>query len=182
MLNCINNELLPIFASNSELMKYLVSAVVFIMLFVLPLGSWYYLQSGLDYRKDALKELEPKGEFLSPVLDQNTLKSKTTLIHLKDVGDNVVSEIFGQYGSSHTFQLISIDAPSEDEANWIQIDDFTANSISSANSNAGFILIDTSAQLRNIYPPDMDGVRRLIEHTSIVLPRIKEMDVKLKGQ
>ena len=50
-------------------MKYLVGAVVFIMLFVLPLGSWYYLQSGLDYRKDALKELEPKGIFQSSALD-----------------------------------------------------------------------------------------------------------------
>lgn len=163
-------------------MKYLVSAVVFIMLFVLPLGSWYYLQSGLDYRKDALKELEPKGEFISPVIDKNSLISKTTLIHTQDVGDNVISEIFDQYGSSKTFQLISIDAPEEDASNWIQIDDFTANSLSSANSNAGFLLIDTSGQLRNSYPADMDGVRRLIEHTSIVLPRIKEMDVKLKGQ
>ncbi|MDF1695048.1 MAG: hypothetical protein P1U56_04425 [Saprospiraceae bacterium] len=161
-------------------MKYLVGAVVFIMLFVLPLGSWYYLQTGLDYRKDALKELEPKGLFESSALDINTLKSKTTLMHLKDVGDNVVSEVFDQYGGSQTFQMLSIEKSNDDQANWIEIDAFTANSIASSHSDAGFLLIDTSGQLRNSYPADMDGVRRMIEHTSIILPRIKEMDVKLK--
>ena len=163
-------------------MKYLVGAVVFIMLFVLPLGSWYYLQSGLDYRKDALKELEPKGVFQSSVLDVNSLKSKTSLVHLKPIDKGVISEIFGQYGGSQTFQLISIESPQEGVNNWINIDAFTAGSISSANSDAGFLLIDTSGQLRNQYPADMDGVRRLIEHTSIILPRIKEMDVKLKRE
>jgi hypothetical protein len=165
-----------------ESMKYLVSAVVFIMLIVLPLGSWYYLQSGLDYRRDALKELEPKGVFFSEVLDNSTLKSKTTMMHLKPIQDNVVTEIFGQYGGSNTFQLMSIEAPKEDAENWIQIDEFTASSISAAHSDAGFLLIDTSGQLRNSYPADMDGVRRLIEHTSIVLPRVKEMDIKLKRE
>lgn len=163
-------------------MKYLVSAVVFIMLFVLPLGSWYYLQSGLDYRKDALKELEPKGEFVSTAFDQNRIKSKTTLMHLKPIDQDVISEIYGQYSKSNTFQLITIEPPVDGSNNWIQIDDYTANSISSANADAGFLLIDTSGQLRNSYPADMDGVRRLIEHTSIVLPRVKEMDVKLKGE
>lgn len=163
-------------------MKYLVSVVVFVMLFVLPLGSWYYLQSGLDYRKDALKELEPKGEFFAPILDNTSLKSKTTLMHLKPIEENVITEIYGQYGGAQTFQLISIDKPEEDAVNWIQIDDFTANSISAANENAGFILIDTSGQLRNTYPADMKAVSKLIEHTAIVLPRIKEIDVKLKRE
>ena len=163
-------------------MKYLVGAVVFIMLFVLPLGSWYYLQSGLDYRKDALKELEPKGNFQSSVFDVNSLKSKTTLVHLKPVEQDVIAEIYGQYGGTQTFQLMSIESPLENKVNWITIDAFTASSISSANSDAGFLLIDTSGQLRNQYPANMDGVRRLIEHTSIILPRIKELDVKLKRE
>jgi hypothetical protein len=76
--------------------------------------------------------------------------------------------------------LISIESSPDDAGNWINIDAFTASSISAAHSDAGFILIDTSGQLRNHYPADMEGVRRMIEHTSIILPRIKEMDVKLK--
>ena len=161
-------------------MKYAVGIVVFVMLFILPLGSWYYLRSGLNYRKDALKELEPKGEFQSVVLNSNTLKSKTSLLHLKEVEGSVVSEIFDQYSGSKTFQMISIDEPEEATSNWINIDEFTANSISSAHNGAGFLLIDTSGMLRNSYSADREGIRRLIEHTSIILPRIKEMDVKLK--
>jgi len=163
-------------------MKYLVSVIVFLMLFVLPLGSWYYLQSGLDYRKEALKELEPKGEFFASTIDNSALKKKTTLMHLKTIEENVIKEIYGQYGGAQTFQLLSIDKAEEDAENWIQIDDFTANSISVANSDAGFVLIDTSGQLRNTYPANMDGVKMLIEHTAIVLPRIKEMDIKLKSE
>ena len=162
-------------------MKYLIGTVVVIMLFVLPFGSWYYLQSGLDYRKEALKDLEPKGAFTSPFISPSALESKTTMIHLKEVEGNVISEIYGQYGESETFQLYSIDKPEEGVENWIKLDDLAANSISAANRNAGFLLIDTSGQLRNTYPAKLDSVKYLIEHTSIILPRVKEMDVKMKG-
>ena len=120
-------------------MRYLVGLVVFIMLFVLPLGSWYYLQTGLDYRKDALKELTPKGAFASNVINPALLQSKTSLIHLKNVKEEVIPEIFEQYRESQTFQLLSIQSPKEEYDNWIQIDDFTANAISADNANAGFI-------------------------------------------
>ena len=161
-------------------MKYLIGTVVFLMLFVLPIGSWYYLQSGLDYRKAALKELEPKGAFESVAIDVNTLASKTTLMHLKPLGDDIIAEVFDQYGGAESFQLMSIEKPNEDHKNWIEIDAFTANSISSGYNDAGFILIDTSGALRNTYPADMEGLKRMIEHTSIVLPRVKEMDVKMR--
>ncbi len=44
-------------------MKYLVSFGVLLLLVILPAGSWFYLQKGLDYRKAALKELKIKGQF-----------------------------------------------------------------------------------------------------------------------
>ena len=78
--------------------------------------------------------------------------------------------------------MISIESPLNEDSSWIQIDEFTANSISSSNDGAGFLLIDTSGQLRNTYPADGEGVRKLIEHTSMVLPRVKEMDVKLRRE
>ena len=162
-------------------MKYLIGAFVVIMLFLLPLGSWYYLQSGLDYRKEALRQLEPKGKFQSTFLNQGQLAAKTTMIHLKEVEGDPVSEIYGQYGDSETFQLFSIDTPEKGAQNWIQLDALAANSISAAYDDAGFLLIDTSGQLRNTYPANLEGVKFLIEHTSIVLPRVKEMDIKMKG-
>lgn len=161
-------------------MKYLVSSVVFILIAVVPFGSWYYLQTGLNYRKDALKELEPKGLFSADDFDNSVLKSKTTLFQLKDVKEDVLTEIFDQYDKSETYQVVAVQKPTEVFSNWKVISQELANRISSKYDNAGFILVDTSMMVRNTYPADMDGVRRMIEHTSIVLPRVKEMDVKLK--
>ncbi len=41
---------------------FLVSGLVFLVLFVLPLGSIYFLNSGVSYRKASLSELEDKGK------------------------------------------------------------------------------------------------------------------------
>lgn len=161
-------------------MKYLVSTVVFVLIAVVPFGSWYYLQTGLNYRKDALKELEPKGLFSFDGFDNTILKSKTTLLQLKEVDEEVLPEIFDQYNKSETYQVIGIESPVEPYDNWKTISSDLANTISSKYDNAGFILVDTSMMVRNTYPADMDGVRRMIEHTSIILPRIKEIDIKLK--
>jgi len=161
-------------------MKYLVSGIVFILIAVVPFGSWYYLQTGLNYRKDALKELEPKGLFYSDGFDNTILKSKTTLLQLKEVDEKVLPEIFDQYSKSETYQVIGIDSPVEPFDNWKTISADKAKIISSNYDNAGFILVDTNMMVRNTYPPNMDGVRRMIEHTSIILPRIKEIDIKLK--
>ncbi len=161
-------------------MKYLVSSVVFILIAIVPFGSWYYLQTGLNYRKDALIELEPKGLFSADGFDNSILKSKTTLFQLKEVDEDVLPDIFEQYNKSATYQVVAIDSPAEPQSKWKIISSELANAISSKYDNAGFILVDTSMMVRNSYAADMDGVRRMIEHTSIVLPRIKEMDIKLK--
>lgn len=161
-------------------MKYLVSSVVFILIAIVPFGSWYYLQTGLNYRKDALKELEPKEKFSASGFDDSILKSKTTLFQLKKVEEDVLPEIYDQYNKSQTYQVVAVESPSEPHDNWITISPIIADVISSKYDNAGFILVDTSMMVRNTYPADMDGVRLMIEHTSIVLPRIKEMDIKLK--
>ncbi len=161
-------------------MKYLVSSVVFILIAIVPFGSWYYLQTGLNYRKEALKELEPKEQFSVDGFDSSILKSKTTLFQLKSVEEDVLPQIFEQYNKSETYQVVAIDSPEEEQNNWITISPIIADVISSKYDDAGFILVDTSMMVRNTYPADMDGVRRMIEHTSIVLPRIKEIDIKLK--
>jgi len=161
-------------------MKYFVSALVFALVCIVPFGSWYYLQSGLNYRKDALKELEPKGEFMVSGFDNSILKSKTTLFQLLPVQKDVLPEIYEQYKKSETYQVITTANPVEESSNWLQINKETANTISSKYNNSAFILVDTSMMVRNTYPADMDGVRQMIEHTSIVLPRVKEIDIKMK--
>jgi len=88
-------------------MRYFVSALVFSLLFIVPAGSWYYLQSGLNYRKAALKELEPKMKFESSIIGDEKIKSKTTLLQLKSVDSEVMPRVFDQYGKSQTYQIES---------------------------------------------------------------------------
>ena len=41
---------------------FLISGLVFLVLFVLPLGSIYFLNSGLQYRKTSVSELSDLGK------------------------------------------------------------------------------------------------------------------------
>ncbi|MCB0706391.1 MAG: hypothetical protein KDC34_13835 [Saprospiraceae bacterium] len=41
--------------------RVLQTSLLFLVLVALPLGSWFYLQGGLDYRMEALAELEDMG-------------------------------------------------------------------------------------------------------------------------
>jgi len=161
-------------------MRYLVPTLVFALLFIVPAGSWYYLQSGLNYRKAALKELEPKMKFESNIIVADKVKSKTTLLQLKSVDNEVMPKVFDQYGKSQTFQMYSLDTPTELAPNWKSIPVTQADVLSGQFDEAGFVLIDTSMMVRNTYPADMEGVRKMIEHTSIILPRVREIDIKMK--
>ena len=46
-------------------MKIFKSIIVIIILFGMPLASWYFLKGGLDWRKSKIVELAPKGRFIS---------------------------------------------------------------------------------------------------------------------
>ncbi|MEO1262568.1 MAG: hypothetical protein AAFZ15_27425 [Bacteroidota bacterium] len=41
---------------------FLISGLVFVVLFILPLGSIYFLNSGKEYRRVSLSEMEDKGK------------------------------------------------------------------------------------------------------------------------
>jgi hypothetical protein len=43
-------------------MKWIQLGGLFLLLVVLPIGSWYYLQRGLDYRLEARAELQPLAD------------------------------------------------------------------------------------------------------------------------
>lgn len=77
--------------------------VLLAFLIVIPLGSWYYLQMGFDYRKEALDQLEDHGPL--PAFDFNTvdgkinvadsLEGKMVLAHLLNTQNQ---ELTRQYG------------------------------------------------------------------------------------
>jgi hypothetical protein len=49
-------------AKDSKMRRIVVSALVVVLLFVLPAVSWLYLHQGLDYRKKSISELKDLGK------------------------------------------------------------------------------------------------------------------------
>lgn len=72
---------------------YLISGLVFLVLFVLPLGSIYFLSSGKDYRMTSLSEMEDKGK-VSPfsLKNQNNLSISPDLLKGRVAVVNFLSE------------------------------------------------------------------------------------------
>ena len=83
------------------------TAALFLLLVFLPLGSWYFLQSGVDYRKSALDELQEFGEvpmisYQSFDLDKAASSGKMLILgFLDDTAANAESKIGERLAALH---------------------------------------------------------------------------------
>ncbi len=68
--------------------KVFIFTVLFLLLVVLPAGSWFYLQGGLNWRKNAQAELQDYGKIRAATIiyadgtKENMLKDKVCVLHL----------------------------------------------------------------------------------------------------
>lgn len=84
--------------------RFLVQLIILAVLLIgLPLGSWYYLSSGLNYRLKAMEELQQFGElpnfgfatFSDQVIAKNDIKGKIVVSNFIHLQDTVLSSHFG---------------------------------------------------------------------------------------
>lgn len=67
--------------------KIFIAVVLAMILVVLPMGSWFYLQGGLNWRKQAQAELQDYGEIRSASViypdgtKENMLENKVCVLH-----------------------------------------------------------------------------------------------------
>jgi hypothetical protein len=90
---------------NKTIRLIFVTVVLLFMLVVLPLGSWYYLQNGLDYRISTMSELKQYG--LLPDLSYRTLdgknlttadlRGKVTVTNVLDWHNPTLADAYGTY-------------------------------------------------------------------------------------
>ena len=72
---------------------YLISGLIFMVLFILPLGSIYFLNSGKNYRKDSLAEMENKGKVAAfQFNNQNNLSISPEVLRGKVAVVNFISD------------------------------------------------------------------------------------------
>lgn len=145
---------------------------------IVPLGSWFYLKKGLDYRKGALKELTAKDSIESSIDSLHLLIGKTSVIVLDSLVDaDITAGIRDQFKNTPGFQVVYING--RDETQW---PNEYLNSFLSKYQGRGYMLIDTAGKVRNVYDNSDEGLKKLIEHTAIVIPRPVEADIKVKNK
>lgn len=78
--------------------KILIFSVLFVILVVLPLGSWYYLRGGLNWRKQAQAELQDYGKIRTvPIIysdgtKDDLIKGKVCVIHFFGANPELTEE------------------------------------------------------------------------------------------
>ncbi|MFZ1703694.1 MAG: hypothetical protein WAT79_05075 [Saprospiraceae bacterium] len=150
--------------------------VIGAFLVVIPLGSWYYLQQGLDYRKNALALLQTKHTL--PILPDSldVFSGKTSLVVLDTNAAvlNAVSLIQDQFKDAYTFQIVG----NINQTYTIQIPKEVADLFHIGQGQ--FAIVDTASQVRRYYTDEMAQLKEMVEHLAIVLPKAKDKDIKMK--
>ncbi len=109
--------------------KIFIFCILFLILVVLPAGSWYYLRGGLNWRKQAQAELQDYGKIRGSFViypdgtKENELKDKVCVLHffganpeltpanqhILDIGQRLVQQFGYKPGAtSDYFRLVMI--------------------------------------------------------------------------
>ena len=89
---------------------HLVSALIFLVLFILPLGSVYFLNKGMNFNKAVKKELTVKGkvsEFSvanqhNSIIDTNLLNGRVTVVNFFDHNEATAKSQADQINKVHS--------------------------------------------------------------------------------
>jgi len=148
------------------------------MLFALPAASWYFLQSGLNWRKVKAKELVPKNEVIDleklhssshPLAAR--LQSSTTLLKVEGPQSKLDKDLVDQFKDAYTFQAIYLGTDQQLQP---------ADQI--VNGQFNYLLIDTSGQVRQTYiGTDQEVMTRVVEDIALILPQRKPKDIRMKN-
>jgi len=178
-------------------MKYFKTILVVILLAGLPLGSWYFLKSGLEWRKAKVVDLEKKEIFLKAI--GFSVDDKNKLYEIMAHRTNVVKKrgalsandeaIIDQFEDAYTFQFLSLDGNEADpKGGWTSksvVRFYSPDNISSNSTQIkdwDYMLVDTSGFIRQYYlGEDKQVMKLLVEDIAVILPRKKEKDIILKG-
>ncbi len=168
-------------------MKYIAGIVTLALIVILPAGSWYYLQSGYDFRLELLKQLEPKGildhskvsEEVALELSKQLDRSTVLLYNGALVNSQRIADIEDQFKNAMTFKTISIS--DSNQVSSISDMKLSQNQSSQLLTQHKAVLIDTSGQIRQWYSLDTDSqYEDVVEHLAVVLPRVPNKDIIAK--
>ncbi len=176
-------------------MKHIKSILILLILVGLPLGSWYFLSRGLEWRKSKVSDLKAKELFLKAYdfsdEDKNRLYElmahRTTIVKLHGaINDNDIA-IINQFENAYTFQFLSFEKTDGNSKTWSSksaarfYKPSSQNAIPATLKDCNYVIVDTAGFIRQCYEGDSEQMLGLlVEDTAVVLPRKKPKDIGIK--
>ena len=185
--------------------KFLVTIIL--ILFLLPFVSWYYLKSGLDWRKSAQKIMNgtlpfPKIEYTDIIgrkFSTSLLEDHVSIVSfLSCSGEveqmNVLKELYDQFKETNKANFILLDSCTAEvtssgdpsKKNWYILPCLDSLTLCTSLLNDWpdgkiFALVDRNKVIRSYYSiGTADEKRILVEHMALLLARERQEKVELK--
>lgn len=169
-------------------MKILKYIGVTVLLVVFPALSWYYLDTGLEYRKEAREAMMPK-EDLNELISARRFTTEfdlratcdgmtSILISRKgEKNDATIQKLYDQFDDANNFQLVLLNGsgltplPEFDKENFHVVP-------AVLNYEDEIVLLDNQMRVRSNHTFDKESVQKLVSYTALLLPREKGRDIK----
>ena len=174
-------------------MKKIIQLIgVSLIIIVLPAASWYFLKSGLDYRKESMGQLGQYGQ----LPEMNLLLSNGQSVHtsrmdgmmgivhtMNENGDtSLIMKLYRQFSKRTDLQFVLSDTESlklmADRASNLWLLKYAEENIPFLEKTGVFnsgdknvALIDINGEIRNHYNlNNISELQQMVEHTAFLLP------------
>ncbi len=167
-------------------MNIIRALCLFTLLGIFPAASYYYLNTGMNFRKEILDELTIKASLQSWLDSRNVDLSvaQMCLGHISLVvfrksarNDKNIGEVLKQFDSTESFQAIILNhnvAP----LNWDSDKLTQQNGFHNFDGTA--LIVDEKAQIRNEYSLNASIMKDLVQHLAVSIPLKKQKDIKMR--
>jgi hypothetical protein len=184
-----------------------LTVTLVLILFLLPIGSWYYLKSGLKWRQQVQSAMNgttpvtglPYYTTIGTRLTEEELTDHVTLLTIIDCTDegtqrDLITRFYNQFKETKKANFIFFDTCSTAAGRWIDSlpqYSYTINCSDSLNqctmllrswpAGKSYALVDRKGIIRSYYDAvSTDDKRIMLEHMALLIPREHGEKVELK--
>jgi hypothetical protein len=184
-----------------------LTVTLVLILFLLPIGSWYYLKSGLKWRQQVQAAMNgttpvtglPYYTTIGTRLTEEELTEHVTLLTIIDCGDegtqrDLITRFYNQFKETKKANFIFFDTCSVAAGSWIDSlpqYSYTIDCSDSLNqctrllqpwpAGKSYALVDRKGIIRSYYDAaSTDDKRIMLEHMALLIPREHGDKVELK--
>ena len=182
-----NNSRTPKFA-------YAKVGVLFLILVVFPFGAWFYLKQGINFRKEALVELQSKSDPLNinllvdgkSINLQDLGKRVTTVFKLENyspVEIQLINKYIEQFKATNDINVVGLVAKDTEAelndliADMIFIPEYSIEGmmidslLGKVDPSAKIFILDGESIVRNFFPTiEPDFIKQLVIQTAVLMP------------